>query len=163
MSTETIDPTTGEITPVTPIISNDSLRAIQSVDDAAALIQELLNGEPILNAADELGNGFELVEDKSSLVKTWILLINWRFSAGDYDDEFVNVQAITRDGRKVVFNDGSVGIRKQLRELTDRTGRTAGMVVPRGLRASTYDYTDSRTGKTSQATTYYLDTSNKEG
>lgn len=149
-----------EIQAVTPQFSNDDLREIDSFESALNLLGATLGAESIDDASEELGNGFELIEDKKQLVGTTMVLLSWRFPESDKGAEgyFAAVQAVTKDGRKVIFNDGSsTGIYRQLRDYSARTGKYAGLVVRRGLRESTYPYTDSN-GRTSQATTYYLDT-----
>lgn len=67
------------------------------------------------------------------------------------------------DLRTVVLNDGGTGIAAQLATITANrksaglSNTHVGRGVRKGLRVSRYDYTDSETGKTSEAETYYLD------
>ena len=74
----------------------------------------------------------------------------WFVSAlvASYDDDG-NV------GRPVIVNDGGTGIYKQLEQVSDEFGVFGGIKCPKGLRRSTYDYTDPQ-GKVSEATTWYL-------
>jgi hypothetical protein len=134
----------------------------------------------IPSAATELGTGFRIAtdRDKERLQGVPLLLLEWSFNPGDFGEDFVSVAAIQRqdDGgiTKWIINDGGTGIREQLREYTNKTGKTGGLGVPKGLRPSTY-YIDSETKQPltkaevrvalidgrqlTSATTFYLDTS----
>lgn len=109
---------------------------------------------------DEFGTGFVLA-DKSALVGVPFVIMEWRFNAGDFDGGFVSAACVTQDGRKVIINDGSTGIRDQLLMVTTQRvaqGNEApqnGLVVYGGLTVSNYTYTDEK-GKQIPATTYYL-------
>jgi hypothetical protein len=71
-----------------------------------------------LGGTDREGCRLRGGKDKASLVGVPMFFIQWRFNSGDLG-EFVSIEAITKaDGRKVVINDGSTGIRDQLMELT---------------------------------------------
>lgn len=118
-------------------------------------------GVQVEKAADVLSDGFELIEDKGTLVKTPMALLSWSFSESkEYGGEYVVVRAITRDNRRIRFVDGSTGIRKQLRDLTDKRVNEShpyptGALLCGGLRVSEYDYTNDK-GKTAKARTYYI-------
>ena len=147
-------------TEVTRLFSDDELRNITSISDAIKVFEQNL-GASIVQASEELGNGFALVDDagKNRLCGVPLFLLSWQFHEGDFG-EFVTVYAISNHNgqdRKYVINDGSTGIYAQLRGFTDRTDRTGGMLVARGLRRS--DYTVEVEGKSTKATTFYLDTS----
>jgi len=112
----------------------------------------------------EYGTGFEVCEDKRQLVRVPFIVLDWRFSEGDHG-RFVSMTVVTRDGRKLIINDGSTGIRQQMEKITedrlkrfegDLTKAHAGLAVPKGLRVSEYVYVDRETGKAKDATTYYL-------
>lgn len=132
------------------------LAGIQSFEDAAALLATRY--ETILDS-DDLGDGFELVKDKTKLVGTTMLLVSWRIMDTDDKMEFgepwVIVRAVTEDSRKIVFVDGSTGIRDQLIGVTASSGRTGGVLARDGLRVSEYTFTDD-TGKTKPAKTFYI-------
>jgi hypothetical protein len=109
-------------------------------------------------------NQFDLIKDKDALLGIPFLILDFGFHAGDYgDDGFVSVSAITDKNRKVVFTDGSGGIRAQLRGLHEK-GILSGIICKAGLRKSDY-FVNEKTGETSNtqekgmipASTYYLD------
>lgn len=160
--TETTTATSGEIVERTPRAFNaEQLRAVGSFGDALDLAQSYLpKGVETPLASEELGDGFALLEktDKDILIGQDMILLDWVFSPGDFDEEFVTVRLVTRQGGKFIVNDGGTGIRQQLREYTDRTGRLAVMRVEKGLRRSDYTKQDEN-GKPYAASTYYLDTS----
>src|SRR6185369_14858643 len=83
------------------------------------------------------------------LIKVPLLLLDWRFNPGEYGDDFVSITGVSQDemgkANKVIINDGSTGICKDLREYTQKTGRMGGLFCRRGLRVSEYD-TDLETG-----------------
>lgn len=126
------------------------------------------------SAVEALGESIQLVQDKDSLVGVELLVVDYRQRDGGYGD-FVSVYARTRDGRNIVFNDGSTGVCQQLLEAEPRLP----MYVKKGLRKSEYwraaeagqlpDGTPVSEGKvfskkpdgikTLPAATYYFDTS----
>lgn len=152
-----------------PILSDDSLRGIDSMQAALAVLRD--SGVEPVNIADEMGDGFSLMEnadDKRTLVKREMLILSWEFRPGDFgDDGFVSMLVVTGDGGKYRVNDGSTGIAAQLREYTERTGREHAMYLPRGFRVSDYHIhretrepvAKSYDGPKDPASTFYLDTS----
>lgn len=94
-------------------------------------------------------------DDKATLVGVPFFLLSWQFREGD-NGEFVSAVIAFQDGSKAVVNDGSTGIRDQLKGLTaDRIAAghptpQALRMVSKGLRRS--DYTNEH----GAATTYYL-------
>lgn len=159
---------TPEVTPETStdmILSDDDLRSIHTIEDALNLFER--NSVTVANAKEEIGDGFAYTDDKDALIGRPLLLVKWDSSnSSSYTDENgepldnVQVWAITEINgtvHKLRFVDFSTGICRQLKELTERTGRTMGLAVPRGLRRSDFEYTDPITGRTSPASTYYLD------
>lgn len=147
-----------DVTIYTNFDDND-LRNLESFSDAMLLVQNA-TGEAPVDAADVLGNGFEIVE-KSTLVDVPMILISWRFNVGD-KGVFTSVMAMTENGRKVIFNDGSTGIRDQLNAYTSQTGKTAGLLLRHGLTVSEYPVdkdgkpTKVREEMAGTAKTYYL-------
>jgi hypothetical protein len=106
----------------------------------------------------EGGSEWELIE-KEKLVDVPFIIARIRFNDGDFGD-FTSVCCFLQDGKKVVFNDGSTGIKKQLQTAISKNGRETGIFCE-GLKASHYKYTDnnpeSKTyGKELPATTYYI-------
>jgi len=116
---------------------DDDMRAIQSIEDAARLVAAEFGTDSIASIADELGSGAEILEDKSKLVGERLFLTEWRFNVGD-NGPFVSAAAITGRGDKFIINDGSSGIFSQLDKYTVRTGKTFGLMVPKGLRVSVF-------------------------
>lgn len=151
------------------VMSPSELRDIASMDDAIALIQRTM-GIEVREAREELGDGFEYLENKEWLVGIPCLFVKWEcnLSSSFTDDNgapLKNVQAwvvCERGGktRKFRISDFSTGISQQLWEYTERTGRTGGLAAPLGLRKSEFTYRNPDSGETSLATTYYIDVSN---
>lgn len=137
----------------TPDISRQSfnpneLREIQSFEDATRLLAA--EGIGIYDAADEIGDGFSMLDDKNSLVDVPLILVSWLFAKGDYDADYCIARCVTAEGKKFVITDGGTGFAAQIRDYEARTGRTAGLLVKRGLRRS--DYVNEH----GAGTTYYL-------
>lgn len=113
---------------------------------------------------NDYGTGF-VVTDKAALVGVPLVLLEWRFNEGDFGG-FVSAAAVTADGRKVVINDGSTGIREQLEMVTAQRRKRnhphpqAGLKVMAGLTVSEYETeaVNPKTGETvkTRAKTYYL-------
>jgi hypothetical protein len=128
-----------EVARTVPILSDDALREMESMEDALRVLQD--SGVAPVNIADEMGDGFSLLEsaeDKRRLVKTEFVVLSWTFSDGDYGEPFVSMRVMTKAGGKFIVNDGGTGIRAQLQAYTAKTGRQHGMYVPQGLRVSDY-------------------------
>lgn len=138
------------------------LSKITSFADAFALLKESgLEGE---NFSD-YGTGFKVTE-KSSLVGTPMILLEWRFNLKGKFGDFVSALGVTKDGRKVIINDGSPhGICAQLRMVTtqrlsrEHANPQASLLLESGLSRSDYDVMipnkDGEAVETA-ATTYYL-------
>jgi hypothetical protein len=107
-------------------------------DDAMALAEQL-TGESVKSFADEMGNGFAILDkdQKARLIGLKCVFLKWKFTDGDFG-RFVNVAVITQDGAKYILNDGSTGICEQLWDYTQTTGKDAFRLAPRGLRDSNY-------------------------
>jgi hypothetical protein len=127
-------------------------------------------GDPVVST-EELGTGFKKIDDKSYLVDKPFLALMWEFHPGDYGDEpFVAVHCVTEANEKLIFVDGSTGIRDALQKWSNRSGRQGGMLCPQGLRDSEFHYCeDCKTAKNKRdthcpdcgtkltpATTYYI-------
>lgn len=151
-----VDEESGEVSPVFQgeskrVFQDETLREITSFDEAFAAAQDAFGG--VIDASQEIGTGFDLLntEAKDSLSGVPFIIVEMAFNHGDMG-EFVSVVAVTEHNRRVIFNDGSTGIYKQLKQLNDRTGRVGGILVKGGLRRSDYPATDERPA----GTTYYL-------
>lgn len=151
------DATGAEVSLRGPEFDSAALAAIDSFDAALALVQDTLGAVDV--ASDELGDGFAILDDKAKLVGVPSLFISWNFNIGDYG-EFVSAMVVARNESgaplKVILNDGSTGIYKQLSDYTAKTSKMGGLFARQGLRRSDYTYTD-KDGKTAPATTYYID------
>lgn len=130
-----------------PEWTDETLRSLTSVGDLITSVGE------VEKIGDVAGNGFVVLPtaNKVQLVGVNFAIVTWRFAEGDNGD-FASMLVITDKGDKLIVNDGSSGIFRQLQGL----GRPRPLLVPGGLRVSEYDYTDERTGKTSKAQTFYL-------
>lgn len=112
------------------------MRDITSYEDALALA-EAVHGQ-VLDIAEELGTGFVLLTDKGKLDGQEFVIIQWRFSAGDFGG-FVSAALVTKTGDKYIINDGSAGICAQLMQFSQEHQRFGGVKVPNGIRSSEYD------------------------
>lgn len=115
--------------------TEDQLRDIVDFDAAVKAVES--RGGTVANIADELGDGFSKVEDKDLLVGIPFMILDFRFNESEYGDQYVTVSCMTKANEKLIFNDGSSGVRDQLFNLKDRPNRT--FLVPHGLRKSQYD------------------------
>ena len=136
--------------------NEEQLGQITSIEDAFAALAGAGIG---VSGIESFGSGFVLT-DKDQLQGAEMLLLQWRFSDGDFGP-FVSVIALTRDGRRVIFNDGSTGVYQQLRTVTrtrmsnGEANMQAGLTATNGLKKSTYNYQDDQ-GVMRPASTYYL-------
>lgn len=134
------------VVPVDPF----SLKPDFSQLDYAELMQLLDAGEVVhIRELDDT----EVVE-KENLIGIPMVITDWVRKMSDMG-EYVVVRAATPNG-KVVFADGSTGIKEQLIKFSI-DGKP--ILVPKGLRKSDYTYKDEE-GKAIPATTFYLDNSN---
>lgn len=153
------------------------LRNIESFDDAMALATQMYGGVAV--AHDEIGDGFRLAssEDKKRFVGVPLMFLEWTFRDGDFGD-YVSILSVTQNPNgsieKWIINDGSTGLRDDLRSFTRETGRTGGLFVRNGLRVSEY-FIDPENGTplnkeevkayyavgspVAPAATFYIDTS----
>lgn len=148
------------VTPVEKLISTEQYADIKSFDDALSLVQDVFGGEVV--SADELGDGFTVLDNKMSLIGAEFLVLSAAFYVGDIKredgslSEFVSLRIVAKDGRKLIVNDGGSGIYAQVKMLHDKKPQTVGkpLYVKKGLRVSQYDH--PQYGKSE---TFYLDTS----
>jgi hypothetical protein len=165
----TVAETASELTTLngSTLFNDDMLAGLSGYKDAAAMLDA--SGVAAESVAD-YGTGFRVV-DKATLIGVPFLILEWRFNEGDYARGFVSVAAITKHDDKVIFNDGSTGVRDQLATVTKQRIKkghahpTAGLICENGLSRTTY-YANSKTGETSSrpqdgadwgpASTFYL-------
>lgn len=114
----------------------------------------------VVDASEEMGDGFTVLPEsqRNLLAGRPILLAEWSFREGDFG-EFVSIRVLVEntDGSvlKLILNDGSTGICRQLNEYSAKTGKFGALFVKGGLRVSEYTYDDG-TGKPKPASTWYL-------
>ena len=148
------------------LFDDATLASITSWKEAGALLDRM---EVAPESASDYGTGFKVV-DKATLVGVPFLILEWRFSQGDFGP-FVSVSAVTKHDDKVIFNDGSSGVRQQLQTVTDQRRERghahpqAGLVCEEGLTKTSY-FANAKTGETSNtpqtgdgwgpASTYYI-------
>jgi hypothetical protein len=137
--------------------TDDELRNVESFADLAKLMQD--KEVQSTDVSTVLGDGFTLLStaEKRQLIKVPLAVVSWTFAQGD-NGEFVSLRVITKTNQKVIINDGSTGIRDQVKDLVQR-GIKPVVWVAKGLRVSEYDYEDEKTGEMKRAQTFYLDTS----
>lgn len=165
---------------VDDLAGSDQLNAISSYDDALVLLGlDGLGADEISSFLEWDTNPYQVVEKKELEGKP-LLIVQWRFVDGTFG-EYVVCHAIARLGNgtdwQVLFTDGSVGIARQLNELTNKrladidSAATEkekaklprpqqGAFVRGGLAASNYEV-EGPDGKMIPATTYYLSNSAK--
>jgi hypothetical protein len=173
----TVDSTveTAEIVP-SQGYSDQALKNVQTFEEAAALAAEVYGLE---YASDLIGDGFSLVKGddaKRRLVGRPMVVMEWTFHPGDFGSEFVAARIVTPSdsgaAQKFIVTDGSTGIYKQLREMTDQYGKKGGMIVHSGFRESSYLFcsvcqqavnpTHDPAHKVGPASTFYLDPTRKQ-
>lgn len=141
----------------TPIFSDDDLLNIGSFDDALRLANEAFGGE-VLEADKVLGTGFGIVDEKNVYVGVPFIIMKAEKNASEKGDKgyFYTLHCVTRDGRKVIINDGGVGIADQMEMLYEKHPEMKGkpLLVKKGLRMSSYVHPTA-----GPSITYYLDTS----
>lgn len=120
-----------------------------------------------VNVADNDADGIKVVDildDKDRLIGVPFIMLGWDFNKGSFGD-FVSIEAMLSDGSRIIINDGSTGIAKQVRELTEHRQASGhpspfgGRMVRNGLRKSDYEVTivnPKGDEETIPATTYYL-------
>ena len=150
---------------------NDAMLAeIQSFDDALAIINDVFDGH-IIEADKVLGTGFGVADEKAAYIGVPFVILKGDRNASEKGEKgrFWSLHCVTKDGRKVIINDGGTGIADQLDMLAERHGDlflssrdekgwerlslSAPMLVKRGLRASSYVHPTA-----GPSITYYLDT-----
>lgn len=152
-----------EIAKIQSVLTDTELNSITTIEDA---IQALGVTDPSGLAWD--ASPWTLLTDKDKLVGRAFLAVQWKFhQSKEYlGSEYVSVYVITQDSLNgethFVINDGSTGIARQLRELTDNRVDAkhktpyGGALVKGGLKLSEYDRTDEKGTVIGKGRTYYL-------
>lgn len=155
--------------------SDADLRAVTSFEEAAALAARAYGDVKSLDDF-ELGNGFKLLgsDNADRLIGVSFILLHAAFNEGDFSP-FVSMVLVTRNNDRLIYN-GGAAIVDQLLDIT-KTGRYGGVLIPHGLRKSTYDtctgkncglprkqsqtecpHCGDKSEKRAEGKTYYLDT-----
>jgi hypothetical protein len=130
--------------------------ALKNFDSWDQVVQETGN---VTSAADVLGNGYSILEDKSKLLNEPFMIVKYGVHPSELNGKvFTTIHVLTKGGDKYVVNDGSTGIHQQLMDLKTEMGTICPLMVPRGLRVSEYDYEDPKNGSKTKAKTYYINT-----
>ena len=150
-----------EITRTSRLYNDDVLASISTFQDA-------LDATATFGGVEDFslyGSGFDVLPtaDKARLVGVPFVILSWKFSEGD-NGEFVSAEIVTRANEKLIINDGSTGIRAQLKRVAlsrlergaDDASSRANLLVSKGLTVSRYQYADDKTGELRSAETYYL-------
>lgn len=150
---EDVDPATGEIIQFKK--ASQALQYAETWEQAA----EIMGSE--VEKASEFGDGFTLLDErgKDNLVGVPFVVIAFNLNESKQygGNTFASVRLITKDNKRLVFNDGGTGIVPFLQDFLKKTGRNYGLIAQRGLRVSEYEVEVN--GKTIEAKTYYFDTS----
>ncbi len=148
-----------------PIFSEKELASFESFDD---VLKHTIAKDIQVDNISIYGSGFVVLDSKEKLIENQFVILEYHFSQGK-QGEFVSLlimarNPVTVNGKsvsKLVVNDGSTGIRDQMRMIEER--RTENGVplnrpifVENGLRKSTY--TIEVNGEETEATTFYLAT-----
>lgn len=138
------------------VFSENSLRTIESFDDALALATAAHGS--VVDAANEMGDGFSLITDLKPFVGVPVVLLEWTFRDGDFGT-YVSIRFVARTQGggvvKGIYNDGSTGIMAQLQKYSEETRRSGGLATRNGFRVSEYTYDDGK-GNTRPASTWYI-------
>lgn len=123
-------------------IPEEVVKGFTSFDDARAYFQS----EGIeVSTGLEISDGFVLLDEgeKTRFVGQPLLFIDWRFYDGEFG-EAVTFRFMAADGGRFRGNDGSTGIKDQLKEITairEKEGHkapTQALAVRKGFQESTY-------------------------
>lgn len=133
--------------------TEEERRNLNSISDVLAAA-----GGSVTVITDVLGDGFSVLEDKTELLDTEFVVIEYSVHESEQNGgEFSTLHVITAHNEKLIVNDGSTGIHEQCQALLKKTGKVAPLHVPRGLRVSNYTFTGDD-GKPKKASTFYLST-----
>jgi hypothetical protein len=145
-------------------LNREELAELTSFDDAVRFLAQ--NGYAVESAGDLLGDGFEQVDKKDLINRTFIIVDAQVSMSKEYiGADFSIVRLIDQGGKKMFFTDGSTGINEQIKMLiARRKGGAAGVICVKGLNVSTYPIDGdgkpcSEEDKQGMGATYYLDVS----
>ena len=160
----------------TAVASNGSGELVPILDDetkrAATTLFDLIGNATPVDASEMMGSGFAVVKDKVMMIDRPFWVVGITFNEGD-QGEFVSLECVTGPNEqglgaitgKYIINDGSTGIRDQVKEILGfLRGEVRPFFVNQGLRKSDYAKGDKATGfrldphgePLPAGTTYYL-------
>lgn len=150
---------------------------VATTNDAGTTIADTITDDLTFKSFTELMSMFEdggvtniselddtVTFDKADLVNQPLIITGFREGkAGEYGNSFVVVKCVTRQlvngevkDLRGIFTDGSTGIKEQLMSFVTVKGVDKPIYCPKGLKASSYTYTDPFTLEKTPAVTYYL-------
>ena len=172
MATEKKDATSGaelDLTGNRNVFDDAALAGITSLDDALSALAGI---SASTDSIADYGNGFEVCKEKQQLIGKAFVIVQWRFNTDAEKTDFgpfVSAAIVTEAGEKLILNDGSTGVYKQLmmvtaKRETDGVANTqSGLICKGGLRESAYpakdangNYLYDKNENAIQGTTYYL-------
>jgi hypothetical protein len=156
----------------TPATQEFTDEVAASFETFAQALDYLNNTEGVVEIGDVAGDGYKLLKEKDILENVPFMIVDWNgITDPDTQRPYATIRIITTDNRRYRINDGSTGIYQQLILIRNRSGKTRGIAVPRGLFKSEYfvddktkktipaDKVDSHKGSKSKAVTWYLNES----
>jgi hypothetical protein len=136
------------------LYSDEELANIESFADALNLMTE---AGVVPEDISAYGTGFRVVE-KAELVGVPFVILDWRFNEGAYGDEgFVSCEIVNERNQKLIINDGSTGLRDQLKAVTasrNKRGHShpqGGLMCKDGLSRTNYFYNEQTKETSSKA------------
>lgn len=143
----------------TDVAAAEPLIDWSGVDSFDAAIQALQDAGIEAEVITEYGDGFILLpsKEKSTLNGVAFVIVDGVFRVDrETGRDYLSLRIITADGRKLVVNDGSVGLYVQAEQIARKrkSGQLAGLVVSQGLTGG--EYTTVVDGETVKAATYYF-------
>lgn len=124
-------------------INDDTLRAIETFEDA---FQAVKDSGAVAEKVSDYGTGFEILAsgDKDKLVGVPFIILSSTFHEGDYSDDFVSCEIVTKHNEKYILNDGGKGIAAQIFSIVKERAEKgianpgAGIYAENGLTRSDY-------------------------
>jgi hypothetical protein len=129
------------------------------IDDFDSAFAALNEAGIVKTDATEYGDGFILLDSKKKETLKgvdFLILSGHVRSDAATGREYVSLRIITEDGRKLVVNDGSVGIAEQAKRIGRERGSLTGVMVKGGLTGGSYTVEDPDSGDMIEASTYYF-------
>lgn len=127
---------------------------IDNIADARAELEAAYGA--VLSSSKVFGDGAEFIKDKNILVNKPFLILDWRVNVDpDTGNKYVNVLIMGPNGDKARFNDGGVGVCKQLMQVQEQYG-IIGIECKYGLRKSEYTVPQGDGKPPTKAVTFYL-------